>query len=148
LQTYVGMSSQQTVSKRFEPNFIKAGTLDREKVCPLLLRVFYKLGGHHRSEDFNRRGREPEEEVQIYTWRDATLRELADLLKEVHQAARQKTSVLVFAFVYPDKIGKMVLKEVGTVHAFPRKGQEKDEEKTLDELHFETGDFLDVAIYV
>ncbi|XP_060674252.1 uncharacterized protein LOC107430153 isoform X2 [Ziziphus jujuba] len=57
---------------RFEP-------VDREKTCPLLLRVFTKLGGHHSEEDFAVRGKEPKDEVQIYTWKDATLRELTDL---------------------------------------------------------------------
>jgi Sin3 associated polypeptide p18 (SAP18) len=54
------------------------------QVCPLLLRVFPKLGGHHRLEEFVRvRSTELDDEVQIYTWPDATLRELSDLVKEV-----------------------------------------------------------------
>ena len=54
------------------------------QVCPLLLRVFPKLGGHHRLEEFVRvRTAELDDEVQIYTWLDATLRELSDLVKEV-----------------------------------------------------------------
>ena len=53
------------------------------QVCPLLLRVFTRRGGHHRLEEFARRGREPEDEVIMYTWPDATLRELSDLVKEV-----------------------------------------------------------------
>lgn len=32
------------------PQFV----VDRTKTCPLLLRVFVKLGSHHRIEDFNR----------------------------------------------------------------------------------------------
>ncbi|GMP43102.1 hypothetical protein CsSME_00012602 [Camellia sinensis var. sinensis] len=58
---------------RFEP-------VDREKTCPLLLRVFTKIGGHHTDSDFAVRGKEPKDEVQIYTWKDATLRELTDLV--------------------------------------------------------------------
>ncbi|KAF3790974.1 Histone deacetylase complex subunit [Nymphaea thermarum] len=58
---------------RFEP-------VDREKTCPLLLRVFTKIGTHHTKEDFAVRGKEPKDEVQIYTWKDATLRELTDLI--------------------------------------------------------------------
>lgn len=38
-------------------------------------------GGHHTVEDFSVRGKEPKDEVQIYTWRDATLRELTDLVR-------------------------------------------------------------------
>lgn len=37
-------------------------------------------GGHHTQEDFAVRGKEPKDEVQIYTWKDATLRELTDLV--------------------------------------------------------------------
>lgn len=32
-------------------------------------------------EDFALRGKEPKEEVQIYTWKDANLRELTDLVQ-------------------------------------------------------------------
>ncbi|KAG0446963.1 hypothetical protein HPP92_028558, partial [Vanilla planifolia] len=42
----------------------------------------FKVGGHHPKEDFSFRGKEPKEEVQIYTWKDATLRELIDLKDE------------------------------------------------------------------
>lgn len=38
--------------------------IDREKTCPLLLRAFPKLGGHHRLEDFGRAGL-PRDEVQV-----------------------------------------------------------------------------------
>lgn len=31
-------------------------------------------------EEFSVRGKEPKDEVQIYTWKDATLRELTDLV--------------------------------------------------------------------
>jgi hypothetical protein len=31
-------------------------------------------------DDFSVRGKEPKDEVQIYTWKDATLRELTDLV--------------------------------------------------------------------
>jgi histone deacetylase complex subunit SAP18 len=44
------------------------------QVCPLLLRVFPRLGAHHQLDAFVRRGDEPKDEVQIYTWMDATLR--------------------------------------------------------------------------
>ena len=42
-----------------------------------------------------------EDEVQIYTWMDATLRELSDLIKEASPAARERNSQLSFAIVYP-----------------------------------------------
>lgn len=39
-----------------------------------------QIGSHHKAEDFAVRGKEPKDEVQIYTWKDATLRELTDLV--------------------------------------------------------------------
>lgn len=62
------------------------------QVCPLLLRVFTRRGGHHRLEEFARRGHEPEDEVAMYTWPDATLRELSDLVKEVRPRALEGPS--------------------------------------------------------
>jgi len=119
--------------------------IDREKVVPLLLRVFTKTGGHHESEDFSKRGKEPvKDEVQIYTWKDATLKELTDLIKGVKSAARQRDARLEFAFVYPDTSGKNVVRKVGTTYARRRA---PDDRRTLADLKFETGDFLDVAIF-
>ncbi|MEW5305799.1 MAG: hypothetical protein WDW36_008317 [Sanguina aurantia] len=117
--------------------------IDREKTCPLLLRAFPKLGGHHRLEDFGRGGL-PRDEVQVYTWMDAPLRELSDMIKEVQPAARNRASCLSFAFVYPDKRGHNVMRQVGRVHATR---SDADDEKTLRQLNFQTGDYLDVAIY-
>ncbi|KAH7577822.1 hypothetical protein JRO89_XS01G0304100 [Xanthoceras sorbifolium] len=81
------------------------------------------IGGHHSREEFAVRGKEPKDEVQIYTWKDATLRELTDLIrgflydsavlvKEVAPAARRRDARLSFAFVYPDKNGRFVAREV------------------------------------
>ncbi|XP_043721551.1 histone deacetylase complex subunit SAP18-like [Telopea speciosissima] len=123
---------------RFEP-------VDREKICPLLLRVFTKNGGHHTKEDFAMRGKEPKDEVQIYTWKDATLRELTDLVKEVARAARRRDAKLSFAFVYPDKNGRNVVRPVGMTHSYGN-GRGQDDSKTLADLSFQIGDYLDVAI--
>lgn len=71
-----------------------------------------QFGGHHRLEDYARRGAEPKDEVQVYTWPDATLRELTDLVKEVQPAARRSTARLDFALVYPDKRGRNVMRVV------------------------------------
>ncbi|KAJ8748913.1 hypothetical protein K2173_013347 [Erythroxylum novogranatense] len=118
--------------------------VDREKTCPLLLRVFTKMGSHHTKEDFAVRGKEPKDEVQIYTWKDATLRELTDLVKEVAPAARRRDVRLSFAFVYPDKNGRFVVREVGKT--FSNRIGKLDDAKALAELGFQIGDYLDVAI--
>jgi len=50
---------------------------------------------------------------------------------------------LDFALVYPDRTGRNVVRKVGrTFGARPS----DDDDKTLQDLKFETGDFLDVAI--
>ncbi|KAJ8443822.1 hypothetical protein Cgig2_017303 [Carnegiea gigantea] len=124
---------------RFQP------VVDREKTCPLLLRVFTKIGGHHTQEDFAVRGKEPKDEVQIYTWKDATLRELTDLVKEVSPAARRRDAKLSFAVVYPDKNGRMQVRKVGETFSNPSK-RRLDDNKALAELNFQIGDYLDVSI--
>ncbi|KAL5540997.1 hypothetical protein UlMin_042570 [Ulmus minor] len=130
---------------RAPPPRLRSEPVDREKTCPLLLRVFTKIGGHHTEEDFAVRGKEPKDEVQIYTWKDATLRELTDLVKEVAPEARKRNAKLSFAFVYPDKRGRFVLKQVGMTLSLSN-GRRLDDGKALGELDFQIGDYLDVAI--
>lgn len=132
---------------RAAPGPPRAPLVDREKTCPLLLRVFTKNGAHHTVEDFSMRGKEPKEEVQIYTWRDATLRELTELVKEVSPSARRRDARLSFAFVYPDRRGRNVIRNVGLTHANGASRRGGDDARTLAELMFQTGDFLDVAIF-
>eukprot|EP00747_Dinoflagellata_sp_TGD_P196821 gnl/TRDRNA2_/TRDRNA2_67413_c0_seq1.p1 gnl/TRDRNA2_/TRDRNA2_67413_c0~~gnl/TRDRNA2_/TRDRNA2_67413_c0_seq1.p1 ORF type:complete len:200 (-),score=30.39 gnl/TRDRNA2_/TRDRNA2_67413_c0_seq1:77-676(-) len=120
--------------------------LDRSRACPFLLRVFHKIGGHHDLEAFAVRGKEPvDDELQVYTWPDVTLRELADLVKDVAPEARSPTSKLTFRLIYPDKAGKNVMTELGTVSA---QNRGTDDGKTLSSSKFQTGDLLDLAIYV
>ncbi|VVB03479.1 unnamed protein product [Arabis nemorensis] len=106
----------------------------------------FVTGGHHTKEDYAVRGKEPKDEVQIYTWKDANLRELTDLVKEVSVAARRRNARLSFAFVYPDKNGRFIVREVGETMSYPNRKQ-PDDTKTLSDLDFEIGDYLDVAIY-
>ncbi|GMP61729.1 hypothetical protein CsSME_00024081 [Camellia sinensis var. sinensis] len=120
--------SLSKAAPRFEP-------VDREKI-----------GGHHSDADFAVRGKEPKDEVQIYTWKDATLRELTDLVKEVAPEARRRDAVLSFAFVYPDKHGRFVVKEVGRTYSYPNGRRPDSGGKALGELSFQIGDYLDVAI--
>ena len=41
--------------------------VDREKTCPLLLRVFTRPRGHNRAADYSDK-RLPPNEIQMYTW--------------------------------------------------------------------------------
>lgn len=116
--------------------------IDREKKCPLLLRTFARVGSHHRLADYQRHSLPPAE-AECYTWMDADLRELTDILKRVHAPARNRNAILEFALVYPDKQGRNKMKVVGEVHSTE---SGPDDIKTLAQIKFQTGDYMDVAI--
>ncbi|KAF9602816.1 hypothetical protein IFM89_031676 [Coptis chinensis] len=120
---------------------IQVAFIDYALICSMLFTP--QVGTHHTAEDFAIRGKEPKEEVQIYTWKDATLRELTELVKEVDPAARRRDAKLSFAFVYPDKHGRYVLRQVGVTHS---SGRRIDDGRALADLNFQIGDYLDVAI--
>jgi len=109
----------------------------------MLLRTFIKTGEHHAASDFDKLDSMPSSEIALHTWLDAPLRELTELLKEHSEAARDHTARLSFAQVYPDKQGDSKFRQVGSVHSVQRGA---DDAKTLEELNFQAGDYLDVAI--
>ncbi|XP_049503308.1 histone deacetylase complex subunit SAP18 isoform X2 [Panthera uncia] len=112
--------------------------------CPLLLRVFTTNNGrHHRMDEFSR-GNVPSSELQIYTWMDATLKELTSLVKEVYPEARKKGTHFNFAIVFTDpKRPGYRVKEIGSTMS-GRKGT--DDSMTLQSQKFQIGDYLDIAI--
>ena len=84
------------------------------QTCPLLLRVFLSNVRHHSPTDYSR-GQVPSNELQVYTWMDASLRELTGLIKEVNREARKKGTVFDFALVYPDRNSAMYrFREIGS----------------------------------
>ncbi len=111
-------------------------------MCPLLLRVFPRPGGQHRVQDFDRDAL-PAGEVHIYTWQDATLREIADLLGAACEPARRPSAHLALALVYPDRSGRNVMRPIGGVHA---SRPSADDSATLRAVKFQTGDYLSVGI--
>ena len=74
------------------------------------------------------------------------MRELTELLKEANQTAGQRNAKLSFALVYPDKGGRMIFREIGSCYSNSKR-VDRDDRKTLDDVRFEIGDYLDVAIY-
>ena len=55
----------------------------------------------------------PNNEIQIYTWPDATLREITDILKDVIlQSIKQKHATFAFSLVYPDRNGVHTMRSV------------------------------------
>jgi histone deacetylase complex subunit SAP18 len=90
------------------------------------------------------RGGTPSNELQIYTWTDATLKELTSLVKEVNVEARQKGTFFDFAIVYPDPRSSVYrIREIGSTCS-GRKGV--DDAVTLASKDFVIGDYLDIAI--
>lgn len=117
--------------------------VDREKTCPLLLRVFCNNGRHHNVMDYSR-GNVPANELQIYTWMDATLREITSLVKEVNPEARRKGTYFDFSLVFPDaRSPGYRMREIGTTCS-GQKGA--DDSKTLAQARFCIGDYMDISI--
>ena len=97
---------------------------------------------------------------------DASLRELAGLIQQVNPESRSPSRELSFAFVYPDKSGTNVIKHVMTIPSRaptqPIEGSSRGrggaaaqqalarliaaDQKQLQQLKFETGDSLSVAL--
>lgn len=97
-----------------------------------------------RQEDFSfRSGRVPSNELLIHTWLDATLGEIATLVKQGATNAHPRAR-LSFSFVYPDGRGDCVIRKVGLVS----RGYRDDSDRTLHELRFQIGDYIDVGIMV
>lgn len=129
--------------------------VDREKICPFLLRVFCSKNRHNRVEDYFR-GRLPSNELQIYTWLDASLKELTNLVKEVNPEYRMKGTIFEFSVVkflpvqgggnrmrgrFGDQDYEMI--NIGDTEA-GLKGS--DDAKALRDTKFQIGDYLDIAI--
>uniref|UniRef100_A0AC34GS31 Histone deacetylase complex subunit SAP18 n=1 Tax=Panagrolaimus sp. ES5 TaxID=591445 RepID=A0AC34GS31_9BILA len=118
--------------------------IDREKVCPLLLRIFVTNMRHNPIQEYKGGSVPQHNELQIYTWMDCTLRELMFCIKDVNIDSRRKGTTFDFAIVTPDfRSNRMNFKSVGiTTHGF--KGV--DDNKTLASCKFQIGDYIDVAI--
>ncbi|KAJ3099657.1 Histone deacetylase complex subunit sap18 [Phlyctochytrium bullatum] len=119
--------------------------VDREKTCPFLVRLFCKSGGHHSVEEYSSSKLPVAGELQIHTWKDASLRELASILCKSYPEAAETSAKITFRSAYQDvtRGGVYHLKELGTITNYRRT---PDEERTLDEARFVIGDFIDVAI--
>ena len=125
--------------------------IDREVRVPFLLRIFWRTNRHnpiheYKLGDGSRPSSFPLNEIQMYTWSDATLRELVDLLKSTIGEARcNRNARLEFTIVALDRNAVYVPRNAGKV-SLGRVGP--DDEKTLSDLRFDIGDFLDVAIFL
>ena len=136
------LSSSSSFSSENEDEFF----VDREKTCPFLLRIFYKVNSFNSLNLFSN-GKFPSE-LNIYTWEDADLEELA---KFIHLALKE-TVLGVYDFykysrIYYDFKGTLLRDEVGKV-VINNKSSKLNEntKKTLKEIGFQIGDYFDINI--
>ena len=119
----------------------ESSKIDREKTCPFLLRVFLQHGRHNRPEKFE--CIRDLEQVLVHTWKDATLLELLGLISEKYPEAL--TSKCSFRLVYLNKLRReFEYKEVG---CFSVGNPGRDATRTLDDIRFIIGDYIDIALY-
>jgi len=122
----------------------KKSTVDREKVCPFLLRVFCKRGNHHRIDEFTINHQPVEDEIQIYTWKDASLREIASLLAEVDPKYAKYGNSISFKSIYLDSVrARYNSKDLGVINISK---PSTTDDVTLEDNRFIIGDFIDVAL--
>ncbi|KAI8343351.1 Sin3 associated polypeptide p18-domain-containing protein [Chlamydoabsidia padenii] len=121
--------------------------IDREKDCPFLLKMYHQVGRHHSTHEYQLdRQPRPEDELQIYTWSDATLGELALLVQEVVEEARHPDARLTFRLIYLDvKTGRYLSTDLGRV---VNAEETPDQTKTLNDCRFMIGDYLDIAVHI
>ncbi|CAI5740670.1 unnamed protein product [Peronospora destructor] len=119
--------------------------INREKHCPFLLRVFFSKGVHNRTDAFEALEDKPiANELHIYTWPDATLREIADLVQDSNTDAQKPNMRLSICIVSESRDGKLLMRKIGYVNTNRRRGA--DDNKTLASVRFHPGDLLDLAL--
>ncbi|KAG0295541.1 mtDNA inheritance, partitioning of the mitochondrial organelle [Linnemannia gamsii] len=102
---------------------IAHGIVDREKLCPFLLKMFYKQGEHHRVDQYKPTSLPPKSsELQLYTWKNATMGEIASLVQQAIPDLIDTVSTpetggeLHFRHIYLDMTrGIYVGRDIGTV---------------------------------
>jgi hypothetical protein len=119
--------------------------IDREKTCPFLLRAFFTLDEFHQADAFTLEQLPVEDEIHLYTWKDATLRELMYLVQEIRPDIQEKSDArLNFRIVYLDQIrDRYATRDLGSVHCTKRG---PDDQRTLAQMNFLPGEYLDICL--
>lgn len=113
--------------------------VNRVEVCPTLIRTFYQKDAHHTAADFGKDF--PTPEIYVYSWIDATLRELSYTI--IRSAKLNDVKSLSFMLVIPNlNAGGWILKPLGEVDL-----TEIDmiETTTLEGYEYRPGYMLDVS---
>ncbi|KAJ6256081.1 hypothetical protein Dda_9173 [Drechslerella dactyloides] len=135
--------------------------VDRHLTTPFLLKVFYKVNSFHRLDDFRATG-QPSSFVEVYTWKDCSLSELATLLLSALPSLATSATKCSFRLIYADtKTSRFTSQEIGNIILpLPKpattngagasgsgNGNSGSADKvSLDEVRFVVGDWIDVAI--
>ena len=83
-------------------------------------------------------GGTPSNELQMYTWQDASLKELEGLVKEVNPEARRRGTYFDFALVYPDlrQGPRCQTRDLGTTIASQRVSQITEKYRDMSSRDF------------
>ncbi|KAI0751150.1 Sin3 associated polypeptide p18-domain-containing protein [Daedaleopsis nitida] len=146
--------------------------VDREKTAPFLIRTFVKVGAYHRLAQFEEGPLPLADEQEVYTWKDATLREVLTTLRSSAPTSTEYRHPLArysFRAIYADAAsrGRFSQKDLGTVYSRDILGEpgsldrtaprlledtetetsaNAEQDRTLDELRFVPGDYLCVMV--
>ncbi|GJJ69399.1 histone deacetylase complex subunit SAP18 [Entomortierella parvispora] len=116
----------------------EATVIDREKLCPFLLKMYYCQGAHHRVDMFSPTTTPPQSsELRLYTWKNATLGEIASLVKQAVPDQVDRAGPggeMVFRHIYLDTSrGIYVGRDVGIIF-LDRQDRAQGESSTVDTL--------------
>ena len=126
-------------------NQVFSKEIDRKKICPFLIRVFYNFFDYNDINSFDQDKIELNE-LHIYTWMDSNLKELTELiLGALHNQISKKKASVSFSLIYRDLKGKIQRREIGEI---VNNKENINENKTLKMANFKIGDFLDVKIKI
>ena len=120
--------------------------VDREKTCPFLLRIFYKIDSFNPLQLF-KENKFPSE-LNIYTWEDENIRELAKFINiALKSTALGVYDYYKFSRIYYDSKGTLLRDEIGAVVINNKYSKlNVNSKKTLKEIGFQIGDYFDINI--
>merc|ERR1712217_746750 len=135
----MGYDKPMTTKKSSETS-IKKNSINRKKIVPFLVRLFPNIGPHRRDDEYIFKNL-PRNELQIYSWMDTTLREIAEFIKQIISESRvnRRISFCCINIIRP----KPIFKSIGVVHTIARR---QDDNITLRDIKFEIVEFIDVSI--
>lgn len=131
--------------------------VDRSTTTPFLIRIFANHGSFHNLNEFEY-DLQPKNELNLYSWKDATLGELTTLLaKELigdgdGDRQQQHNSKSSYKFSYRLVFGdtqrnRYLTRDIGVVQLLDDNTKpSSDSLKTLESARFVTGDWIDIAV--